>query len=160
MITYLLLLAIFITNTGCTRNSPSTTVTEPTTTATSISSTSLSDIVTTITKEVEIPKSIATDLTDENFKAYLFIDPIAGATALSYDAMMSTQAHSIVLLRVPEGTDVSKVADEIKANANPLKWICVSAKKVVVESNGNLILLVMSSTEIADAVAANFLALK
>ncbi len=109
-----------------------------------------------ILTDAELPRVIETELTSDLFKAYLFIDPIDGAEALSSDAMMSSVAHSVVLLRVPKGSDAEAIAADIEKNANPLKWVCVSAKKVVVKSTGNLILLVMSSEANADIIAKNF----
>ena len=52
--------------------------------------------------------------------------------------------------------DVVRARNDIKANADPRKWICVEAEKVAVEARGNVVLFVMSSTAIADQMVANF----
>ena len=41
-------------------------------------------------------------------------------------------------------------------NINMNKWICVSAEKLYITNNGNVIFLVMSSEEIAKPVYENF----
>ena len=117
---------------------------------------SLSAIMSTILKGVELPKLMSASLTSDMFKSYLFIDPIDGAEALASDAAIGSIAHSVVLLRLPEGSDVSAVTASIESNADPRKWICVEAEKVIVSTKGNLVLLVMSTTASADSIAANF----
>ena len=90
------------------------------------------------------------------FESYLFIQPIDGAEAVVSEAMINAVAHSAVLLRVPEGTDVEAVRAEIETNANPRKWVCVEAEKTAVVANGSTILLVMSDASVVDAMVANF----
>lgn len=104
----------------------------------------------------DLPMPMDTEITEENFKAYLFIDYIDGSEALASDAAIGAIAHSVCLLRLPEDVDAASAAEDIEANADPRKWICVEAEKVIVRQRGNLILLVMSSAETADAIAANF----
>ena len=117
---------------------------------------SLYDIMASIQYGVELPNVGNTDLTADTFKNYLFIDPIDGATALASDAMIGSIAHSVVLLKLPEGSDGDSVAASIKANANPRKWICVEAEKVSDVHKNGVVLLVMSDTATADAIVANF----
>ena len=64
--------------------------------------------------------------------------------------------RELSLLRVPEGTDVAETAAQIEQSANPNKWVCVGAEKTIVKTRGNVVLLVMSQTAIADQIAANF----
>lgn len=67
--------------------------------------------------------------------------------------------HSVVLIKLAEGEDVEAVKEEIKANAEPRKWICVEADTVIVESIGDVILLVMTSETVAPIMQQNFLSL-
>ena len=117
---------------------------------------SLNDIMTFILKGVDAPMSAMVQVNQDTFKSSLFIDYIAGSQALSADAMIASIPHSVVLLRVPDGVNAASVASQIRANADPRKWICVGAEKVVVELKGNVILLVMSQASTADAIANNF----
>lgn len=68
--------------------------------------------------------------------------------------------HSVVLIKLAEGEDVEAVKAEIKLNADPRKWICVEAEMVVVESIGNVVLLVMSNSTATPVYQQNFLNLK
>lgn len=103
-------------------------------------------------------KVVTEEIASDAFKANLFIEYIDGAKAVSSSAMMSSIAHSVCLLKLPEGTDAAKVAEEINKNKDPRKWICVEAEKAVVLQRGNYILLAMSQTSIVDTVTANFTA--
>lgn len=119
------------------------------------------EIATMITEDAGIEAgTMLTPLDAETFSWFLFIDAIEGAEAVAADAMMSAVAHSVVVVRLPEGTDANEVAKQIEEKADPRKWICVEAEKTVVKVNGDLVLLVMSSSDVADAVASNFENLK
>ena len=52
--------------------------------------------------------------------------------------------------------DVEAAKEQIKANANPRKWICVEAEKVVVENIGNTIFFLMASNEDAESITKSF----
>lgn len=118
---------------------------------------SLEDIFADILDGVEdLPAVDNVSITDENFKSFLFVDPIEGAEALASEGMINAIAHSAVLLRVPEGTDAEAVAKEIETNADPRKWICAEAEKTVVTVHGQTILLVMSFEDVTDALVANY----
>lgn len=111
----------------------------------------------------EIMSSVETEfmaenmmLDEENFEYFAFIPYKDGFEAAVNESMIGAIAHSVVLVRVPDGEDAGAVADEIKANADPRKWICVEAEKTEVLQAGNLVLLVMSATTVADAVISSF----
>ena len=115
----------------------------------------LSAMMPMVLENVELPAVVDIEVTDENFASYLFIEPPAEYEALVSEAMMSAVAHSVVLLRVTDGSAAS-LAEDIRTNANPAKWICVNAEKTIVSQHGNTILLVMSTEDAANAIAANF----
>ena len=91
----------------------------------------------------------------EAFQSYTFVPYVEGMTGVSCEAAMG-QAHSVVLLNVPEGTDVAGLCEEIRTNANPRKWICVEAEAVDVTYAGNTILLVMADAVNTPTLIANF----
>lgn len=95
-------------------------------------------------------------LSSDLYSSYLFIDYIEGSEAMTSDAMVGSIAHSLVVLKLPEGSDASATAELIRANADPRKWICVEAEKVAVVSSGRYVMLVMSDTATVDAIVANF----
>ncbi len=108
----------------------------------------------------ELPMLATTELTDaETFEWITYASYVEGYEAVCSEPMMSSIAHSVVLVRVPEGTDVESVRAEIEQNHDPRKWICVEAEKSAVIAHNNTILLVMSTTALADVVIANFDAL-
>ena len=118
----------------------------------------LEQIMEEVLKDVELPMVGNIEVNADNFKSYLFIDPVQGE-ALASEAMISAVAHSVVLLRVGENEDAAKIAAEIQSNADPRKWICVEAESTQVVQRGDLILLVMSAKDTADAIVQNFNAL-
>lgn len=81
--------------------------------------------------------------------------------ALASEPAMSSIAHSVVLIRVKDTKDIEKYKKEIKEKVDPAKWVCVSVdeKNVIVESKGDLILLVMDN-EYGKIIKDNFLKLK
>ena len=118
---------------------------------------SLEGIFESILRDVDnLPEVSYVEVTPENIHYYLFTEQIEGSEALACDSLINAVPHSAVLLRVPEGTDTAAVAQDIEKNADPRKWICVGADKTIVKVHGNTILLVMSFTETADEIAANF----
>lgn len=68
---------------------------------------------------------------------------------------MSSMAYQCVLLRVEE-SDVDTVKQALKDNANPDKWVCVSAETTLIESRGNVIFFIMSDKNIAYAMNSAF----
>ena len=55
--------------------------------------------------------------------------------------------------------DIEDAKEKIKENANPRKWLCVEAENVVVENNGDLIILIMSDSK-TETLKTNFKKLK
>lgn len=118
---------------------------------------SVLEILQQIMSKVELEIDTDTVLLDsENFEYFAFLEYKEGYEAACNEAMINAIAHSVVLARVPDGEDASAAAADIKANANPRKWVCVEAEKCEVIQNGNLILLVMSDVDRADAVINSF----
>lgn len=88
-----------------------------------------------------------TPLDKENVAYYLGTDDIKFTEGLASESQVGSIAHSVVLVRVSDGTDIEKAKTEIKENVNPNKWICVGVdeSEVIVENRGNLIILIMVS---------------
>ena len=72
------------------------------------------------------------------------------------EPMMSSQAYSLVLAKVKSGSNASKIAETMKDNIDTRKWICVTAEKVYATSSGDVVFLVMTRTDLADAVYNSF----
>ena len=92
----------------------------------------------------------------DSYEYLLFIPYIEGSYAVVSEPMIGSIAHSVVLLQLPEDADAQAVAAEIETNMDPRKWICVEAEASWVKVSGQYVLMVMSSQEAADVIAANF----
>lgn len=81
--------------------------------------------------------------------------------ALASEPIMSSVAHSVVLIRLNSSKDAENAKKEIKEKVNPRKWVCVEVeeKNVIVESRGDLVLLAMDN-QYSEAIKENFLNLK
>ena len=110
--------------------------------------------------EEELPMMLQnTELTEENIENYIGTKDIKWSEAIVSESMVGSIAHSVVLIRMNEDAsekDIEEAKEIIKENANPNKWICVTADKVEVISNGDLILLVMSDEEKVTTISENF----
>ncbi len=85
------------------------------------------------------------EITADNATYFLGTDEVEFTEALAAEPMIGVMPHSIVVLRVEEGTDVETVVNLIKSNADGRKWICVGVEDedVLVNSIGHTIALVM-----------------
>ena len=147
-----------------TTEAPEASTTEPTTEAKTYpgDEMSLTEILDGIYEgyNEEMPMLMTTEIEDaETFEWITFAKYVEGYEAAVSEPMMGSIAHSVVLVRVPEGADVEAVRAEIEQNHDPRKWVCVEAEKTAVIAHNNTILLVMSSAALADVVIANFDAL-
>lgn len=72
------------------------------------------------------------------------------------EPMMSSQAYSLVLVKVKDGVNPDEIAKKMNDNIDTRKWICVSAEKVYSTSSGNVVCLVMSRDELAKPIFEKF----
>lgn len=102
---------------------------------------------------------MVTDISADQVSYFLGTDAetISFVEGVACEPMMTSQAHSVCLARVAEGTDMEMVKKEIREKVNPQKWICVGVdpSNIRVENMGNLVLLVMDNRN-PDALADNF----
>ena len=63
-----------------------------------------------------------------------------------YESMIGAQAFSLVMVRTAEGEDAKAVAQEMKDNIDPRKWICVCADEVIVAGYGDTVMFIMVDT--------------
>ena len=86
------------------------------------------------------------ELTDENIENYIGTKDIDYEEALASESAVGSIAHSVVLIRMKDGANIEEAKKKIEESVNPRKWVCVEAEDVVVKNKGNLIILIMSST--------------
>lgn len=108
--------------------------------------------------EDEMPLLETVEVTKENQEYYLGNVSFNYQEALASEPVMSSIAHSVVLIRLKDTKNIESIKKEIKEKVDPNKWICVGVedKNVIVVSKGNLILLVMDD-EYAIQIRDNFL---
>ena len=95
------------------------------------------------------------EITSDMFEYYA-IPAVEGAYAMVSMPMIGSIAHEVVLVELPEGTDIPAFIEEMEGMMNPRKWVCVEAEKTWVKSSGNYVVMVMSAEFMADAVEENF----
>lgn len=101
------------------------------------------------------------EVTDENLSYYLGVEKLDYKEALASESMVGSTAHSVVLVRMKENTDIEKAKKEIKEKVDPRKWICVGVeeKNVIVDSYGDIIVLIMND-EYAKKLSDSFQSLQ
>lgn len=87
------------------------------------------------------------ELNSENTPFYLGDVSFSFKEALASEPIMSSVAHSVVLIRLNSASDAEKAKKEIKEKVDPNKWVCVSVdeENVYVESVGDLVILAMDN---------------
>lgn len=73
-----------------------------------------------------------------------------------FESMMSPANQSYCLLKVKEGADVASLQQKVFDKANPRKWICMTAARVLVMADDSYIMLAMGPQEACDALKAEF----
>ena len=86
------------------------------------------------------------EINGENIENYLGTKDIDYEEALASESAVGSIAHSVVLVRMKDGANIEEAKKKIEESVNPAKWVCVEAEDVVVKNKGNLIILIMSST--------------
>ena len=76
--------------------------------------------------------------------------------AVASEPMMTSQAYSMVLVKVKAGADVKSIAKTMNEKVNERKWICVTAEKIYTAVSGDVICLVMSNADTAKTVLDSF----
>jgi len=114
-------------------------------------------------KEDELPMMLQNiELTKDDIEYYIGTKDIKWKEAIASESGIGSIAHSVVLIRMKEDAtekDIQSAKEKIKKNANPRKWLCVEAENVVVETNGDLIILIMSDSK-TETLKTNFEKLK
>ncbi len=63
--------------------------------------------------------------------------------AAAYEPMTGSQAFSLVLVRVADDADAKAVAQQMKDNIDPRKWICAGADEVMAAGYGDTVMFIM-----------------
>jgi len=146
----LILLGILaVTVVACSKSEPTTGESggNPSVNENPLDSESLSSILDKIYEKagLETPKLAQTEINAENIEYFLGTNNIEYTEGMASEPMMGSFAHSIVLMRAKDGSDVTNIMNDIKTNVDPRKWICVGVEpeNVIVDNIGNTIILIM-----------------
>lgn len=96
------------------------------------------------------------DLNDEfALESYTGLKSKDGIVEAAFcEAMMGSQAFSLVLVKLDDAAKAEDTAKAMQAGINPRKWICVEADDLMVVATGEYVLLAMMDSEYkADATA-------
>ncbi len=147
----LLILLLLAATLGCAANNGANSQ------ASALDSLTLEEIMDKVLSNVsDLPSVQNVALTSDNFETFAFIPMPDNTEGLVSEGMISSIAHSVVLVRAKDDATASTIADEMRANANPSKWICVTAEKTEVLQSGRLVMLVMSFETTANTIIDNF----
>lgn len=65
-----------------------------------------------------------------------------------YEPMTGSQAFSLVLVRVKDAADAKTVAQQMKDNIDPRKWICAMADQIMAAGYEDVVLFVMLDSQL------------
>lgn len=99
------------------------------------------------------------ELNEENIEYMIGTGDVKYTDSVYSVPMINVVPYQCVLLRVASGQDIGAAKEELLQHADPRKWICVEAESVAVENVGDVILVILGSTENVSAVREAFLAL-
>lgn len=152
IISILIIVSIVLSVTACSKEKSVQTSVSPEGT--------MSEIIDKIYDQKEVTLRIGTtelDFNDANMFQYYtgLSDSSKIKEAAVSEAMMTSQAYSMVLVRVNDVNDTKTIANEMLNGINQNKWICVGADDLKVATSGDTILLIMVASTLSDSVTAD-----
>lgn len=117
---------------------------------------SLKSILKTSTKEAQLPDNYITKITKDNFEDYFGDADIDFKEAIVSEANINAIAYMIGIIRLNDNEDVQKAVDALKKSVDPNRWICVVPDSVIIDSNQNVIIVIMDEINNADTIHNNF----
>lgn len=93
---------------------------------------------------------IPIDLTDTSEDGMWMLQSFTGLDSAEkitdvavYEPMTGSQAFSLVMVRVADAAAADMIAQQMKENIDPRKWICVGADEVMAAGYGDTVMFVM-----------------
>lgn len=117
---------------------------------------SLKSILKTSTKGAQLPDNYITKITKDNFEDYFGDADIDFKEAIVFEANINAVAYMIGIIRLNDNEDVQKAVDTLKKSVDPNRWICVVPDSVIIDSNQNVIIVIMDEKNNADTIHNNF----
>lgn len=122
---------------------------------TDISGMKVNEILSKVCEDTKAPANDVFDLNKESFEGYSFIKWVDGIEAACSEGQITTDAHSLVLIKT-NGADAKAMAEDIAKKADPRKWICVGAEIGKVLYTDKYVLMVMTYERAFDGIKTNF----
>lgn len=100
--------------------------------------------------------TVPVDLSNaDSVNAYLGLsDASKVKEAAVSEALIGSQAYSLAVVRVKDSKDAASVAKSMKSGINPRKWVCVEADDLRVAYCGDVVMLIMVQSSMADMVTS------
>lgn len=117
---------------------------------------SLKSILKTSTKGAQLPDNYITKITKDNFEDYFGDADIDFKEAIVSEANINAIAYMIGIIRLNDNVDTQKSVDTLKKSVDPNRWICVVPDSVIIDSNQNVIIVIMDEKNNADTIHNNF----
>lgn len=117
---------------------------------------SLKSILKASTKGAQLPDNYITKITKDNFSYYFGDADINFKEAIVSEANINAIAYMIGIIRLNDNEDVQKAVDILKNSVDPNRWICVVPDSVIIDSNQNVIIVIMDEKNNADTIHNNF----
>ena len=95
-------------------------------------------------------------ITKDNFEDYFGDADIDFKEAIVSEANINAIAYMIGIIRLNDNEDVQKAVDILKKSVDPNRWICVVPDSVIIDSNQNVIIVIMDEKNNADTIHNNF----
>lgn len=121
---------------------------------------SLKSILKTVAKGAQLPDNYITKITKDNFGDYFGDADIDFKEAIVSKANINAIAYMIGIIRLNDNEDVQKAVDTLKKSVDPNRWICVVPDSVIIDSNQNVIIVIMDEKNNADTIHNNFKSIK
>ena len=96
------------------------------------------------------------EMAPDNVEYYIGKADVEYEEILASEPMMTSQAYSLMLVKVKDGVDANSIAKTMNENVDERKWICVTAEKIYSAASGNVVCLVMSNADTAKTVYDSF----
>ena len=117
---------------------------------------SLKSILKASTKGAQLPDNYITKITKDNFEDYFGDADIDFKEAIVSEANINAIAYMIGIIRLNGNEDTQKAVDTLKKSVDPNRWICVVPDSVIIDSNQNVIIVIMDEKNNADTIHNNF----
>ena len=109
--------------------------------------------------EDKLPMMIeAFPIDEENEEWFLGTDTIDYKKAIASESAVGSIPHSVVLVETESEKETESVKKELKESINGYKWVCVGVldKDIVIESQENIIIVIIDGFNLAPSILDNF----